>query len=65
MQRLSKVETSSANSKEKVYPINSCQTMDPFIMTKANKTEDFQETYGLVNLMEGCYNVIKLKVLYE
>lgn len=65
MQSLRKVETSSANSKEKVSPITSCQTMDPFIMTKANRTEDFQETYGHVNIMEGCYNVLKLKVLNE
>lgn len=65
MQRLSKVEASDANSIEKVYQINSCQTVGPFVMTKANRTEDFQDVYGHIDPMEGCYNILKLKVLEE
>ncbi|XP_052706527.1 uncharacterized protein LOC128181982 [Crassostrea angulata] len=64
LQRLSKVEASDANSREKVYQINSCQTVGPFVMTKANKT-DFQDVYGHIDPMEGCYNILKLKVLEE
>lgn len=65
MQRLSKVEASDANSREKVYQINSCQTVGTFVMTKANRTEDFQDVYGHIDPMEGCYNILKLKVLDE
>lgn len=65
MQRLSKVEASDANSTEKVYQINSCQTVGTFVMTKANRTEDFQDVYGHIDPMEGCYNILKLKVLDE
>ncbi|XP_065925229.1 uncharacterized protein [Magallana gigas] len=65
LQRLSKVEASDANSREKVYEINSCQTVGPFVMTKANRTEDFQDVYGHIDPMEGCYNILKLKVLDE
>ncbi|XP_052705642.1 uncharacterized protein LOC128181321 [Crassostrea angulata] len=62
LQRLSKVEASSANSKEKVYQINICQTVDPFVMTKQNGTKDFQDVYCHIDPMEGCYNILKLKV---
>lgn len=39
--------------------------MDPFVMTKANRTEDFQDVYCHIDPMEGCYNILKLKVLDE
>lgn len=65
MQRLSKVEASSANSKERNNQINSCQTVDPFVMTKANRKADFQDVYGHIDPLEGCYNILKLKVSDE
>lgn len=30
--------------------------------TKANRTEYFQDVYGHIDPMEGCYNILKLKV---
>lgn len=34
-------------------------------MTKANRTDDFQDVYYHIDPMEGCYNILKLKVLDE
>lgn len=65
MQRLSGVEASNTTGKETVYPIYSCHDEDLFFMTKANKTEDFQDVYGHIDLKDGCYNILKLKVLDE
>lgn len=65
MQRLSGVEASNTTGKETVCPIYSCHDEDLFFMTKANKTEDFQDVYGHINPKDGCYNILKLKVLDE
>lgn len=65
LQRLSGVETSYTTGKETVYPIYSCHDEDLFFMTKANRTEDFQDVYGHINPKDGCYNILKLKALDE
>lgn len=65
MQRLSGVEASNTTGKETVCPIYSCHDEDLFFMTIANKTEDFQDVYGHINPKDGCYNILKLKVLDE
>lgn len=62
---MSKVEESSTAGKETVYPINSCQTKDLFFTTNANRKEDFKDAYGHIDPMDGCYNILKLKVLDE
>lgn len=65
LQRLSGVETSNTTGKETVYPIYSCHEKDRFFTTKANRTKDFQDVYGHINPKDGCYNILKLKVLDE
>lgn len=63
LQRLSKVEASSATGKETVNLINNCQIKD--FTTKADRTENFQDVFGHIDPMDGCYNILKLKVLDE
>lgn len=65
MQRSSNVEASSTTGKETVYQINSRHVKDLFLTTKANRTEEFQDEYGHIDPMAGCYNILKLKVLDE
>lgn len=65
LQSLSRVEASNTNGKETVYPIYSCHEKDRFFTTKANRTKDFQDVYGHINPKDGCYNILKLKVLDE
>lgn len=60
---MSKVEASRTTGKETVHPNKSCQMKDLFLTTKENRTDNNKDVYGHIDQMDGCYNILKLKVL--